>query len=84
MFGNNLFKKSGDGLNNMMKYMMISEMFKGNQPTIGGNNNGGLSSLLPFMMMNGGGLNGLFDGMFDFDTLLDADGDDDTDDKAEE
>lgn len=82
MFGNNLFKKSGDGLNNMMKYMMISEMFKGNQPTIGGNNNGGLSSLLPLMLM-GGGMNNMFDGMFDFDTLLDTN-DADEDDKEGE
>lgn len=83
MFGNNLFKKGEDGLNNMMKYMMISEMFKGNQSNYGGNNSG-LSSLLPFMMMNGGGMNNLFDGMFDFDTMLDVNETDEDDKESED
>ena len=58
MFGSNFSSKKG-GMNNLMKYMMMSEMMKGNS---GGNNN-----LLPLMMM-GGNFGDMFDGMFDLDT----------------
>ena len=60
MFG----KVKGDkGMKGMMKYMMLSEMMKGN-----GSNNSNMSSMLPMMMlMNGGGMGDMFEGMFDFD-----------------
>lgn len=58
MFGN--VGKGKNSMNNMMKYMMMSEMMKG---TSGGTANG-MSAMLPFMMMNNGG--GMFEGMFDF------------------
>lgn len=52
--------KGGKGMNGMMKYMMMSEMMKGN----GGNS--GMNSMLPMMMMmNGGGFEDMFGGMFD-------------------
>ena len=56
MFGN--LAKDGN-MNNMMKYMMMSEMFKSNSF---GNN----SSMLPMMMFMNGGVGNMFDGMFDF------------------
>lgn len=50
LFGNMKDK----GMNNIFKYMMMSEMMKGNS-----------NSMMPMMfMMNGGNM---FDGMFDFD-----------------
>lgn len=57
VFGN-MFGK-GKGMNNMIKYMMMSEMLGGKTGTDSNN-------MLPMlMMMNGGG--GIFDGMFDMD-----------------
>lgn len=56
MFGS-MMSKDG-GMNNMFKYMMMSEMFKGG--------NSGSNNMLPMMlMMNGNG--SIFEGMFDFD-----------------
>ena len=72
MFGNDLMggKK---GMNKMMSYMMMSEMFKGH----GSNSN----SMLPMMMfMNGGNMGGMFGDMFDFE---DND-DDETEEMTEE
>ena len=78
MFGNNLMggKK---GMNKMMSYMLMTEMMKGgsgaNTGTMGGN------SMLPMMMlMNGGNMGGMFEGLFDMD---DTD-DDISDDESEE
>lgn len=64
MFGND-FKGGKSGMNKMMKYMMMSEMMKGT----GGVDKFGMSnnSMLPMMLMMGGGFNDMFDGMFDFD-----------------
>lgn len=71
-FGTDLLKGKG-GMKNIMSYMMMSEMMKGNS----GSNNGGLSAVLPLMMLNGGGsMPNIFDGMFDFD-------DNDTEDENE-
>ena len=57
MFGDSL--KGKGGANNMMKYMMMSEMMKGN------NAMSGMGSMLPFMMMNGGNFGDMFSGIFD-------------------
>lgn len=57
MFGNNFSK--GKGMNNIMKYMMMSEMMKGNS-------NGSFQNLLPMMMLGGGNFENMFEGMFDF------------------
>ena len=68
-FGTDLLKGKG-GMKNIMSYMMMSEMMKGNS-----GNGGELSSVFPLMMLNGGMTN-IFDGMFDF-------GDGDSDDEVE-
>ena len=60
MFGNIASGKNGMG--NMMKYMMMSEMLKGGASSFG--NTGNNNSMLPMlMMMNGSGdfLGGIFD-----------------------
>lgn len=57
MFGN---LKSDKGMNKMVKFYMMSQMFGNNK--IDTNNN-----MLPMMMMMGGGMDKMFDGMFDFD-----------------
>lgn len=60
MFGNDM--KGKKGMNKMMSYMMMSEIMKGN------GTNGSANSMLPIMMlMNGGNMSDMFDGMFDFD-----------------
>ena len=57
MFGN--IAKDGN-MNNMMKYMMMSEMMKGGTSNMG--------NMLPMMMlMNNGGFANMFDGLFDTD-----------------
>ena len=66
MFGNN-FTKGKDGVKQMMSYMMMSEMMKGNGEST---STGGMSSMLPMMMFmngNGNGFTNMFEGMFDFD-----------------
>ena len=60
MFGNN-FKSGKAGMNNMMKYMMMSEMMKGS------GSGGNMSGMLPMMFMMNGGMADMFDGMFEFD-----------------
>lgn len=61
MFGSDIIKGK-KGTNKIMQYMMLSEMMKGNS-----NNSGnGMSAMLPLMMM-GGNMGSVFDGMFDFD-----------------
>lgn len=81
MFGNTNFMKSEKGMNNIMKYMMLSTMMKGN----GNNSSGNMNSMLPFMMMSGG-MNNMFDGMFNFgeiDEESDDESSDDSDDSEE-
>ena len=59
MFGS--MKGKTKSMNSMMKYMVMSEMMKGGK---GGSD---MNSMLPMMMlMNGGGFENMFDGMFDF------------------
>lgn len=78
MFGNAFGKKGG--MNNIFKYMMMSEMFKGKS--------GDMNSMMPMMMMMGGGMGDMFDGMFDEDTDVDlfnlSDEDDEDADNEEE
>ena len=80
MFGSDI-TKGKKGMNKMMSYMMMSEMLKGNGV---GSNNSNMSSMLPFMLMNGGGFTNMFDGMFDFDTTEDSDIVDDENEETEE
>ena len=80
MFGNDMLKGK-KGTNNIFKYMMLSQMMKGDgnaSGMMGGNNMG---SMLPLMMM-GGNAGSMFDGMFDFD--IDSNEDVDDEDVAEE
>ena len=64
MFGND-FAGGKKGMNKMMSYMMMSEMMKGNNNGSSSNNFG---SMFPMMMlMNGGNMTNMFDGVFDFD-----------------
>lgn len=61
MFGNN-FMSGKKGVNKMMSYMMMSEMFKGN------NASNNTNSMFPMMMlMNGGNMSDMFGDMFDLD-----------------
>lgn len=81
MFGSDVIKGK-KGSNNIFKYMMLSQMMKGNDnSSIGAMNNGGLNSMLSLMMM-GGNMGNLFDGMFDFD--MNTDDEDGEDVEAEE
>lgn len=73
MFGNSFGKKGG--MNNIFKYMMLSEMFKGNKESNSysykNDNNSNMGNMLPFMMMMGGnGFTDMFDGMFDEDANI--------------
>ena len=68
LFGNMMTEKNGMG--NIMKYMLMSEMMKG-----GNSNSNGITSALPMMMMMNGGTN-FMDNMFNFDE------DEDTEEKV--
>ena len=61
MFGDSFKNGKKGGMNNIFKYMMMSEMMKGGTGTSGMNN------MLPIMMMGNGGFENMFEGMFDFD-----------------
>ena len=78
MFGNDVVKGK-KGTNNIFKYMMLSQMMKGNNGTGAMETNNGMSAMLPFMMM-GGSMGNMFDGMFDFD----VNDEDEVDDTEEE
>ena len=53
--------------------MMLSQMMKGDGSTgVVMNGNSGMSAMLPLMMM-GGNMGDMFDGMFDFDMNSDDD-----------
>lgn len=77
MLGSNI-TKGKKGMNNIFKYMMMSQMLKGN-----GSAGNGMESMLPFMMM-GGNMGDMFDGMFDFDVLDNTDEDNKVDAEEEE
>lgn len=90
MFGNG-FGKGKNKMQSIMSYMMMSEMMKGNSSTLGNNNSmmSGMSTMLPFMMMNNSGSGNMFENMFDgmFDDTIDIgmgeDNADNEDDSAE-
>jgi len=59
MFGNDVFKGK-EGTNKILQYMMMSEMMKGGNSSMG--------NMLPLMMMGGGnGIGDMFSGLFNFD-----------------
>lgn len=59
MFGDVSALTGGDGANNVMKYMMMSQMCKGMSGS-----DGGMNPMLMMMMMNGGGMSNIFNSMF--------------------
>lgn len=61
MFGDSFKKGKKGGMNNIFKYMMMSEMMKG------GTGSTSMTNMLPFMMMGNGGFENMFEGMFDWD-----------------
>ena len=61
MFGGDLIKGK-KGTNKIMQYMMMSEMMKDNS----GDSGNSMNAMLPLMMM-GGNMGSIFDGMFDLD-----------------
>lgn len=66
LFGGTNFKGK-NGMNNIMKYMMLSEMMKGNS----GNNNNMFGNMMPFVLMSNNGMD-MFAGLFDFeDSVID-------------
>lgn len=85
IFGNAISGGKG-GMNNMFRYMMVSQMMKNAGSTWhtgsgdSGNMFGGNNMLPMMMLMNGGG--GMFDGMFD--GVLDLDDADDAEDTDKE
>ena len=82
MFGSDVIKGK-KGTNNIFKYMMLSQMMKGDNGSTGMmNGNGGMSSMLPLMMM-GGNMGDMFDGMFDFDMSSNDDDDTEVDEEEE-
>jgi len=64
LFGN--MSRGNNGMGNIMKYMMMSEMMKGSN---GGDivNRGNMSNMLPMMLMMNGGTDDFFGGLFDDD-----------------
>jgi hypothetical protein len=84
IFGNS-FKSGKKGKNNMMKYWMMSQMFKGESNPMksftgagSGDSNNMMSTMMLMSMMGGNGFGEMFDGMFDFD-----DSDEDEDDSED-
>ena len=63
MFGKDLMNGKGSG--KIMKYMMLSEMMKGNRAGTAG----GMNGMLPFLLMGKDG--DLFDGLFDIEETED-------------
>lgn len=59
LFGN-IGGIGGDGANNVLKYMMMSQMMKG----MNGGETTGMNPMMLMMMMNGGGFGKMFDGLF--------------------
>lgn len=59
LFGN-MGGIGGDGANNVLKYMMMSQMMKG----MNGGETTGMNPMMLMIMMNGGGFGKMFDGLF--------------------
>lgn len=76
MFGNDILGNGKKGMNKLMSYMMMSEMMKGMN---GPSNQNAMNSMLPFLMMSGGNMNGLFGDIFN----LEEEDEDDTDDASD-
>lgn len=75
MFGDSLKNGKKGGMNNIFKYMMMSEMMKG------GSGSSGMGNMLPLMMMGNGGFENMFEGMFDFDFSAEDDAEEESEDE---
>lgn len=81
MFGDSFVGKGKKNVNQIMKYMMLSEMMKGN----GGTPSNSFGNLMPLMLMSGGnGFGELFSGMFDGFLSDDTSEEDEAEDTTEE
>lgn len=81
MFGDSFVGKGKKNVNQIMKYMMLSEMMKGN----GGTSSNNFGNLMPLMLMSGGnGFEELFSGMFDGFLSDDTTEEDEAEDITEE
>ena len=60
LFGNMNCLTGGDSANNVLKYMMMSQMMKG----MSGNETSSMNPMMLMMMMNNGGIGNIFDGIF--------------------
>ena len=76
MFGDSFKNGKKGGMNNIFKYMMMSEMMKGGS----GSGSSGISNMLPLLMMGNGGFENMFEGMLDFD----FDSEDEADEESED
>jgi hypothetical protein len=83
MFGDNFMGKK-NGVNNIMQYMMMSEMIKGMSGGNSGNGNNMMSAILPMLMMGGKMIGNMFDGMFNFFGKGSDDEDDEDDEETED
>lgn len=74
MFGDASFMKSKKGTNKIMQYMIMSEFMKGaaGTSTASGGGVGSMNSMLPLMLM-GGNMGDMFEGMFNFGDDSDED-----------
>lgn len=96
LFGNS-FKKGKNGMNTVMKYMMLSSMFNNNNksnvtenlfnPENTNNAGNAMMSMMPMMMLMNSDMSNMFDNMFDdmdMDTEnnINIDEDDDTEEDA--
>ena len=74
--------KSDGAMNDMMKMMMMSQMFGGNTP--GSNNTNGMNPMMFMMMSNGSNMfENMFDGAFDFGFNTEAEEEDEDTDKED-
>lgn len=81
MFGDSFVGKGKKNVNQIMKYMMLSEMMKGN----GGTSSNNFGNLMPLMLMSGwNGFGELFNGMFDGFLSDDTTEEDEAEDITEE
>ena len=77
MFGDSFKSGKKGGMNNIFKYMMMSEMMKGGS----GSGSSGMGNILPLMMMGNGGFENMFEGMFDFDFSAEDDAEEESEDE---
>ena len=75
MFGDSFKNSKKGGMNNIFKYMMMSEMMKG------GSGSSGMNNMLPLLMMGNGGFENMFEGMFDFDFSAEDDAEEESEDE---